>query len=51
MNNIRILMSEFNSRMYAAKVRVNELENNSAGNIQSNAQRKKRKEQKILKNA
>lgn len=44
MNNIRIVMSEFNSRMYAAKVRGNELENNSAGNIQSNAQRKKRKE-------
>lgn len=44
MNNIRILMSEFNSRMYAAKMRIIELENNSVGNIQSNGQRKKRKE-------
>lgn len=49
MNNNRILISEFNSRMYAAKVRINDLENNSVRNIQSNAHRKEKRRENTEK--
>lgn len=48
MTTIRILTNEFNSRLYAAKERINKLKDNSIETTQSKAHRKRLK-WKIMK--